>query len=496
MSVDLQHHFVHFLLLVDQALLVSFKVSLHSGGDLGIGLAVHIAQIVDEVEVGVDLTFGVAGQDIKRLGGNFGLIQLADLVQQSGVVGNIDTELGISHALPLDGSQLGGHILSRFENVALGLASGADDIAVAQIGLGAVVPSGAFTAESQQVQNVHRGQSLIGIKQQVIIEGRSGVDGIGGCIVEVVQTLPISLAGAGRSAVSGGNIDLAGIIGDQEAVLLCQRNQLGRGDHIFRIGHIDNTQQHNVGLHGDLIVGQLDGGVLVAGDDLKVPRLVGIADHNGVALAGAILVDDLCQQVNSFLGSGSAAQQDAGHRDLADTGANQLVGSLCFLVVTGGNGGGHKHALFVLADFGICLTDIVAVAVLHGLAIVVGVSGVGVRVGGGGIVKLQITVLHREAIGIFKHRLVGNGLGCGNTEHLAVTVADVLGAAEVGTAVCRYAAAHIQAGAGESGSDTGQAQTNCQSHHAQGFKQILFHNTYLRKDWISVAFRVVVRLLC
>ena len=43
-------------------------------------------------------------------------------------------------------------------------------------------------------------QSLIGVEQQLIVEGGFGVDGIGSVLIEVEHTLPISLGGAGSSS--------------------------------------------------------------------------------------------------------------------------------------------------------------------------------------------------------------------------------------------------------------------------------------------------------
>ena len=330
--------------------------------------------------------------------------------------------------------------------MALGLALVADGGAVGillRVIVGGILST--LAAAGQQPQHLVGGQLMIGLKEH--IEGALGGsltvplhgNGLGQLFVQVVDALPVTEVLAVAEvfgAVGLLDVDLGDLVighlallrGHQEAVLQRQGDQVGGGHHVLGVGDVDLVHHHHVGVDGHLVVGHLHGHILVAGQGLKVPHLVGIADGEGVALAGAVGIDDGGQLLHAVPSGVCRHQDHGGEGDLADAGIHQGIGGFGIGVIGSGHGGADGDALFVHAHLAVGLTHQVAVLIHHRLALLDGVPQHGIAIGMGGIG-------HREAVCIFIHLSLGVIGRRAHLKHFVVQLADVFRAAHIGRAV-------------------------------------------------------------
>ena len=212
----------------------------------------------------------------------------------------------------------------------------------------------------------------------------------------------------------------------------------------------------------------------MAGKDFHVPDLVGVADGQGVALAGAVLVQQGGQGFYAVPGGVCLHQNDRGQGNFIEASVviPQRVCCLCRGVVVGGNRGGDGDPLFVDAHFSVGLNQEIAVLIGDGLAGVPGLDGVpqhGVAVGMGGIG-------HGEAVGVLVELALLVVGGLLYLEHLVIQLTGVLRAPHIGGAVCCAGFAHIQAGAGTGADDAARRHGGDQQGGTKPLPKFVLHN--------------------
>ena len=394
------------------------------------------------------------------------MVDLRRLRQRGRVVGDKDGELSWAHGLPLNGGDGGRKILTDLEDVIFGLISVADGVVT--------VTSVVLRTLAAGLQNLnHRleidlavkrsgrvklqlkragGRSAVGIRRSRIAADRIGINRCGQLRIQNVHAHPGSVGAVCRVTLGIGLCHVDGIL---VVRLFCvvgtcclgNCNQIPRC-HDVLVRDVDLIEHHHVRHNADLAGIELDGSILMTGDDLKVPDLIGDGDENGVALGRAVFIDNRSQNFNALAGGSGALQNNRAHCILADAAEilefafipAQRVDSGDLLVVIRRNGGRDADTALVHTGLGVGdrvvldtpdLSDVTHDGILQR-----------VRRVGHGKIGFAIPVLHQHFA-----RLVVSGRD--HLKDLVVAGTEVLAAANVDRAVVRDVAAGVDTCAGE-----------------------------------------------
>ena len=244
----------------------------------------------------------------------------ANLGEQCGVVGDGDGVGGAGEHLPLDGRDLGVHALTDLEEIDLGVGLGTNGVGAVGVGveardlLAAVakradhlkgVPVGLAGLEEQRLrlanQGAGRGTSIFALVLDDLVVGA-----LGERHTEVGATLDITgprMHGlfANCLAVGLGNVKLTVIEVLGEAILLGHGLDGRRVETVRGVGEVNLVVEvADVGVERGDIVSEPHGDPLVAGKCGKQPSLVAVGDDNLIVAAGALLVDDLAEELDAL----------------------------------------------------------------------------------------------------------------------------------------------------------------------------------------------------
>ena len=137
----------------------------------------------------------------------------------------------------------------------------------------------------------------------------------------------------------------------QRSGLFCCRNQSFRSNYMFRICHINGLNHKAVWHHGCLIVRHFDRRILMAGQNLYVPALIFICNHQCISFACPISIHDICQKLYTFSCSFHTWQDCAYHTGFRNPAADERVCITDCLDWRSGLGRRHGNAKLIGADF-------------------------------------------------------------------------------------------------------------------------------------------------
>ena len=377
----------------------------------------------------------------------------ADLGEQCGVEGDGDGVRGAGEHFPLDGCDLGIEAIANLEEVDLAVAFGTDGVGAVGVGVEARGLLAAVAKRADHLKGVPVGFARLE-EQGLCLEGQSAGRGAGvfarvlydlivGALgerrIEVSATLDITCPRvhgifANFLAVGLGNVELAIIEVLGEALLLGHRFDALGVEAVLGVVEVNLVVEvADVGVKRGDVIGELHGDPLMAGKCGEQPGLIVVGDDNLVVAAGALVVDDLAEELDTLTCRGAFAQDYAAVAIFANASIGQGVRSLGSCIHVGGQRGGAGDTLLVDASLGV---GIPALVPLTGVVTHIGVA---IRGLGRGIHECRLI----RAVGVTraKRRL--------DAKVLEVTLAVVLSTAVVRITVGRQLVAHIDLRAGE-----------------------------------------------
>ena len=261
---------------------------------------------------------------------------------------------------------------------------------------------------------------------------------------------------------------LAGIRGEEvePAVLviygevLCALFELRGDDRVRVVGDI--FERELVAEHRNLVVGQLDGGVLMPVVHLDVPRFLLVGDEGDVHLAAAVGIEQSAEHLDRFARGLALADDEVDRREFGEAGLDQGIGGERFGVRERRDRHDHRDAVFIRADGRVLSEAVHGDGAVHPRRRGVAVGGGGDRCEDGGTVVDR----HGPSGDVF------DPFGHGHV--IAPCILIVVGFGEKDGAVRGDVFADIDGGAGEGGE--GCKNESCEQKQDEEENARTFHH--------------------